>query len=187
MTQAFAGIVTAFYFDGLPNPTTATDDPKVELIILIANKLLVKESDSVENLAAPTSEVNRIDRTGIMRIMSTRATASKRGLESSCDGFAHPFPTLGNPRATDVVGSCFLEDFYALTNVVRSISRVSVHPDDDRPTRFPYRSIETGREHGTTLVDHPNPRIAACHLPNCLPCTVVGHPIRHDHFKISTW
>jgi hypothetical protein len=42
--------------------------------------------------------------------MSPRATASKRGLESSCDGFANPFPTPGDPRATDVVGSCFFED-----------------------------------------------------------------------------
>src|SRR4029453_18181402 len=87
----------------LPDQPTCPTEPQVELVILIAHQLLVKEANPIKHLPRPTPKIHRIHWSCVMRIMPSCTADRERGLKRR--GYRPPHVSCSSryPRSTYVV------------------------------------------------------------------------------------
>jgi hypothetical protein len=139
--QRIPGLIPASDSGRLPDFSTCPYEAKVELIILVPDQFLVKKTDSLEDVATPTAEIDCIYRPFIIGIVTPRAADRERRLKGSCNSLAHIPRPAGNPGPSYIVGLRLTKNVHTLLNVVRRILRVSVHPYDNFAARVTNGSV----------------------------------------------
>src|SRR5262245_3366251 len=115
----------------LPDQPPCPTEPQVELIILIAHQLLVKEADPIKHLTRPTPEIHRIHRSRVVRVMSPCTANPKRGLKCRCHRPPHVSHSLRYPRSPYIVCARLLQNCQALADVIWGVLRMDVYTDND--------------------------------------------------------
>ena len=118
VSERVAGIIPAFNSGRLPNNSTASSKPQVELIILGVQHFLIKKPYAIKNITPPTAIGNRIYLAFEVNIVETGSAHGKWRMICSCDGRLQVIfgPSASGP--TDVIRSCFIQYRETLENVV---------------------------------------------------------------------
>src|SRR5205809_3304496 len=102
-------MVPTFNAGRLPDQPTCPTEPQVELIILIAQELLVKEANPIKHFTRPTPEIDRIHRSRVVLVMPPCTPDCKRGLKRRCHCPLNISRSLRYPRSTHVVRARLLQ------------------------------------------------------------------------------
>src|SRR5947207_2600521 len=127
----------------LVDPASTPADSQVVLVILVPHQLLIKISKTLESYLAPAAKIDCIHRTFVVCVVSAGASDSERRLKCGSDGAANVTVPCSQPRSSHVVRSCLFQHLEATSHVIRGVSRVSIHPDDNLPARGANRRIQT--------------------------------------------
>src|SRR5438445_12487494 len=111
----------------LPDQPTCSTEPQVELVILIAHQLLVKEANPIKHLTPPTPEIHCIHRSPVVRVMSPCTANRKRGLKRRCHRPPHVSRSLRYPRSPHVVCTRLLQNCQALADVIWGVLCMDVY------------------------------------------------------------
>src|ERR1043165_3398748 len=94
----------------LIDSSPGTHDAQVVLVILVANQLLIKIADPIENIAVPAAVDHSVNIAFIVRTMGARAADRKGRMEDSPNGPLHILQGGSPHRTTDIVCSGFTQD-----------------------------------------------------------------------------
>src|SRR6516162_8354698 len=111
-------MVPTFDAGRLPDQPTCPTKPQVELIILIAHQLLIKEANPIKHLTRPTTEIHRIHRSRVVRIMPPGTADRKRGLKRRGHRPPYVSRSLRYPRSPHVIRARLLQNCDALADVI---------------------------------------------------------------------
>src|SRR5215467_5319883 len=124
-------MVPTFDARRLPDQAPCPTEPQVELVILIAHQLLIKEANPIKHLTPPTPEIHRIYRTRVVRVMPPCTADRKRGLKRRGHRPPQVSRALRYPRPPHVIRPCLLQHCEALTDVIWGIVRMDVYTDNN--------------------------------------------------------
>src|SRR5215467_9151136 len=124
-------MVPTFDAGRLPDQPTCPTEPQVELIILTAHKLLVKEANPIKYLTRPTPEIDRIHRSRIVLVMPPCTADRKRRLKRRCHCPPNVSRSLRYPRPPHVVRARLLQNCYTLADIIWGVLRMGVDADND--------------------------------------------------------
>src|SRR5262249_25624298 len=128
---------------------------------------------SIENLTRPAAKINRIDRAKIVWIMPLRASRGKRRLKGSGNCRPNPSFSLRDPRAADIVSRSFRQNFDTLMDIIPSVARVRVEPNDGSAASGTNGGIKARGDDAAGIIDDSEPRIFFCQLRKNAPCPII--------------
>src|SRR6266581_4335780 len=115
----------------LPDQPTCPTEPQVELIVLIAHKLLIKAANPIEDLTWPTTKIDRIYRSCVVGVMPSCTADHKWGLKRCGNRPSYVSRSLRYPRPPHVVRTCLLQNCDTLADVIWGVLRMYVYADND--------------------------------------------------------
>ena len=115
----------------LVNLTATAHDAKVVFIILVADQFFIKMAGAIKNSLVPTAVNHGINVSLKFWIVRPGASDGKWGMKDRLNRSLFVGMSLGAHGAADIIGTRFLQDGQALSNVIGSVGRMGVHADDD--------------------------------------------------------
>src|SRR5215469_6310602 len=131
----------------------ATHEPKVVLIILVADQFLVEITDALKNAFVPAAVNYGIHIAFILRVMRTRSANCERRMKCRLNrpfligrrGSAH--------RPAYIVSSSFTQHNKALLDIIRRVNRMSVHANNDFTPSFAQGRVQSGGDNSSGVTE----------------------------------
>ena len=165
--------------------SATTNNPQVVFVILIANQFFIKQAELFESAARPAAVSNRVHIAVEVNVVKAGATDGEGGMIGCGDRALTIAVRLGPSRTADIVCTRLLERFEALQEIIWSIGGMRIRAHDDFTPRGANGSIESARCHLSGVINHLDPRIFSCQIPQNLSSPVGGHSVRDHHLKAS--
>src|SRR5207253_8622532 len=127
---------------GLPEGTACAQEAETELIVLIADQLLVEQAEAFQHRSPPTAEIDGINGTFVFDPMESGPADREPTIEGGGNAALQIGASAGQPGAANLVGPGFHQGGHALAQVVRGVLRMGIDADDDFPARRPDGRIE---------------------------------------------
>jgi hypothetical protein len=111
-------IIDGTYLRGAEDAAPCRTQAVIQLIVLIADELLVKKADLLQGLPSIRAEIDRIAILLPLRIMEPGASDPKGGAGGHGDGAAKAGPPGRAHEAPHILGIAPLQVFYALSHII---------------------------------------------------------------------
>jgi hypothetical protein len=139
----------------LPDPSTGSNEAKVELVVLIPNQFFVEKTNPIEQFTAPTTKVDCIHLALVVRVMPPRATNSEGRLKRRCYCLTDVSNSSSDPRPAHVVRPGFFKNAKALHDVVGGVFAMRIHPHNNLPGSGLDCSVKASGDDLTRIIDYP--------------------------------
>src|SRR5690348_5383229 len=167
----------------LPDPAATAHDAQVVLVILVAHQFLVKITETLKPPLSPATVGYRVHISFVIHHMKSRSPDRKRRMVSGRHRAFHVRFRFGSGGPSDIVRPGRLEQLHAAFDVIRSILRVGIHPDDNVRLGKPDRQIQTNRNNSAWIIKHADSWLITAELFQEFSRTIVRHPVRDYDLK----
>ena len=156
-------------------PSSALD-PVVELVVLVPDQSLVKESDAAEHPTSNRRKGRSLSVTFVVGKSVGRIADAERMRHRQGRRLAEPRCANVSDRAANAPClGMFLQEEHVLSDEVRCDDGMAVNPDDDL-TSCPFgRRVQSGGDDLSRIVHHNETGIAVLQAPKDLTSTVIRH------------
>src|SRR5262245_12864987 len=141
------------------DPATSRANSIVELVVLIAHKFFVEQSNPGECISAPGAEIDGVDNFGAIRIVKPCASDSKRRTGGQRNGFAESGAADGIHATTNIARVRLQKRVHTGLHVIRIDDRMAVHSDDNLSPGLAERGIQPRGDNATRIVYQPESRM----------------------------
>src|SRR5882672_11008904 len=167
--------------------TASFSDPRIQLVVLIANQLFVVHAHPVKNLPSESPEWNSVHKSFLTTRAKLGITHAKGTAQNGSDKLgAETFVRRdSHARSAYIVSAGLVQALHAICRVIARVDVVAIGPDDHVSTRGPDAYIHCCGDDARRVLQATNLRVLAANLFDDFPRSIGGPPIHHDDFAFA--